>query len=160
MDAHPELSTPIDGGNVATIAELIRIADAIDRAVDARDWALARSFFADRVRVDFEDLSGQPAIKIAGDDLIAAWSANLARGKTSFHQRSNHQVTLHGERAAMVSAGYAWNRMEGNGDPLWEVWGSYTHGFVRTPDGWRCDAMTLHVTHQRGNFWVRDTPPA
>lgn len=145
--------------NAATIAELIRIVDAIDRAVDAQDWATARSMFADTVTVDFESLSGQPSATIPSDDLIAAWSGNLAGPKTSFHMRTNHQVTMDGRRATVLSAGQAWNRMEGNGDPLWEVWGDYRHTLIETSDGWRVDGMALTVTHQRGNLWVRDTPP-
>ena len=154
------MSTPITPDTVATIADLVRIADGIDRAVDARDWGMARAFFADRLRVDFTDLSRQPAAEIAGDDLIAGWASNLRGAKTSFHQRSNHQVTLAGDRATMISAGYAWNRMDGYGEPLWEIWGTYEHGFVRTAAGWRCNAMALRVAHQRGNLLVRDTPPA
>lgn len=152
-------SQPIDTANAATVSELIRIADGIDRATDARDWTTARAFFADRLRADFTSLSGQPAAEMASDDLIAGWAANLRGAKTSFHLRGNHQVTIDGDKAKMVSAGYAWNRMEGNGDPLWEVWGTYGHSFVRTEGGWRVDGMSLTVAHQRGNLWVRDTPP-
>lgn len=155
----PAESMPITLENAAAIAELTRIADGIDRAVDTRDWPRARAYFADRIRVDFRSLSGQPPAEIAADDLIKAWSANLTGAKTSFHMRTNHMVTIEGDRARMTSAGYAWNRMEGNGDPLWEVWGTYTHDFVRTPQGWRVSGMTLDVAHQRGNFWVRDTAP-
>lgn len=157
--AVPAQSTPVTAENAATIAELIRIADGIDRAVDAKDWPRARAFFADRVRVDFRSLSGQPPAEIAADDLIKAWSTNLTAAKTSFHMRTNHMVTIEGGRARMVSAGYAWNRMEGEGDPLWEVWGSYTHDFVQTPQGWRVTGMALDVSHQRGNFRVRDSVP-
>ncbi|WP_066477070.1 MULTISPECIES: nuclear transport factor 2 family protein [unclassified Sphingomonas] len=153
-------SDPVTAANHLVVAELIRIADAIDRAVDARAWERARSLFAATVHVDFESLSGQPPATIPADALIAAWSSNLRGAKTSFHMRTNHQVTIEGDRATMVSAGYAWNRMEGNGDPLWEVWGDYTHRFARDADGgWRVDGMILRVTHQRGNFWVRDTAP-
>ena len=49
--------------------------------------------------------------------------------------------------------------MEGNGDPLWEVWGVSEHRFVRDGGRWLVDGMTLDVTHQRGNAWVRDTIP-
>ena len=38
--------------------------------------------------------------------------------KTSLHLRGNHLVTLNGDRATVYSHAYAWNRMEGNGDPL------------------------------------------
>jgi hypothetical protein len=52
---------PVDAGGAEpsgwrTLADeraVIRIADSIDRAVDAQDWRLARSYFADRVTVDF-----------------------------------------------------------------------------------------------------------
>lgn len=152
-------STPVTADNAAAVAELVRIADGIDRAVDTKDWPGARAFFADRIRVDFQSLSGQPAAEIAADDLIKAWSTNLTATKTSFHMRTNHMVTIVRDRARMTSAGYAWNRMEGGGEPLWEVWGTYTHEFARKPQGWRVTAMKLEVTHQRGNFWVRDTVP-
>ena len=47
---------PVDAGGaepsgwqaLADERAVIRIADAIDRAVDAQDWKLARSYFADR----------------------------------------------------------------------------------------------------------------
>ncbi|TIO00546.1 MAG: nuclear transport factor 2 family protein, partial [Mesorhizobium sp.] len=82
---------PVDAGGAEpmgwqTLADeraVIRIADAIDRAVDAQDWKLARSFFADRVTADFSSLSGQPAARVASDDLIGAWAANLKGSKTS-----------------------------------------------------------------------------
>jgi len=84
---------PVDAGGAEAAAwqaladerVVIRIADAIDRAVDAQDWKLARSYFADRVIADFSSLSGRPAANIASDDLIGAWAGNLKGGKTSLH---------------------------------------------------------------------------
>lgn len=135
-----------------------RVPTEIEIAVDRKDWQRARSFFADEIRVDFSSLSGAPPATISADDLIAAWSANLGPQKQSHHQRGHGLVTLDGDLATIYSQGYAWNRMEGNGDPLWEVWGNYTHELQRTPEGWRVTAMTFEMTHQRGNDWVRDTP--
>ncbi|TIT81726.1 MAG: nuclear transport factor 2 family protein, partial [Mesorhizobium sp.] len=130
----------------------------IDRAVDAQDWPLARSYFADRVTVDFSSLSGRPPATIASDELIGTWSANLKGSKTSLHLRTNHQVVIDGDRATVSSNGYAWNRMEGNGDPLWEVWGTYEHRLTRTQAGWKVDGFTFRMTHERGNAWVKTTP--
>ena len=97
--------------------------------------------------------------------LIAGWSGNLTEEKKSFHLRGNHRIHFDGADAAiMQSHGYAWNRMErgafaeNGGEALWEVWGTYTHEFTRTADGWRIDAMTFTATAQRGNDYVRDTP--
>ncbi|ESW65018.1 nuclear transport factor 2 family protein [Mesorhizobium sp. C277A] len=137
---------------------VIRIADAIDRAVDAQDWKLARSYFADRVTVDFSSLSGQPAATIPSDDLIGTWAGNLRGSKTSLHLRTNHQVIFEADAATVSSNGYAWNRMEGNGDPLWEVWGTYEHHLVRSGTGWKVDGFVFRATHERGNPWVKMTP--
>lgn len=157
---------PVDAGgtepsNWRALADeraVIRIADAIDRAVDAQDWKRARSYFADRVAVDFSSLSGQPPATIAADDLIGTWSANLKGSKTSLHLRTNHQVVIELDAATVSSNGYAWNRMEGNGDPLWEVWGTYEHRLKRLGDDWKVDGFTFRMTHERGNPWVKTTP--
>ena len=156
----------VTAANAADIAEMIRVADAIDAAVDAKQWTLARSFFTDEITVDFTSLAGGEPAVIPADALIAGWSNNLKPSKTSFHLRGNHRVTFAGADAAtMLSHGYAWNRMEAGalpengGNPLWEVWGTYEHGFTRTPDGWRANAMTFTATAQRGNNFVRDTVP-
>ncbi|WP_411889619.1 nuclear transport factor 2 family protein [Yoonia sp. SDW83-1] len=156
---------PITAENLAAQAEMVRIADAIDAGVDAKDWELTRSFFTDEITVDFTSLVGGEPATIPSDGLIAGWSANLTAEKTSFHLRGNHRVTFHGDDAAtMVSHGYAWNRMESGGLPenggeaLWEVWGTYEHGFERTQDGWKVNAMTFTATAERGNPFVRNTP--
>jgi hypothetical protein len=157
---------PVDAGEAGPAAwqaladerAVIRIADAIDRAVDAQDWKLARSYFADRVTADFSTLSGQPAANIASDDLIGAWAANLKGSKTSLHLRTNHQVVIDADAATVRSNGYAWNRMEGNGDPIWEVWGTYEHRLTRVGTGWKVDGFTFRMTHERGNSWVKTTP--
>lgn len=157
--------TPVTVETIVDHAEMIRIADAIDAAVDAKDWALARSFFTDEVQVDFTSLVGGEPATIPGDALIAGWSANLTAEKTSFHLRGNHRITFEGRDAAvMQSHGYAWNRMESGslpqngGEALWEVWGTYDHGFTRTQDGWRVNAMRFFATAERGNAFVRNTP--
>ncbi|MEM7487622.1 MAG: nuclear transport factor 2 family protein [Pseudomonadota bacterium] len=156
---------PVTADTAVDVAEMIRIAGAIDAAVDAKDWPIARSFFADTIDVDFSALVGGEPATIPADGLIEGWSGNLTAEKTSFHLRGNHRVTFDGPDAAtMHSHGYAWNRMEAGADPanggeaLWEVWGTYTHGFARTGDGWTVTSMTFVPTAQRGNEWVRDTP--
>lgn len=163
--AQTQVGTPITAEILVDHAEMIRIADAIDAAVDAKDWDVARSFFTDEIRVDFTSLTGGEAATIPADALIAGWSANLTAEKTSFHLRGNHRITFESDDAAlMVSHGYAWNRMdrgalpENGGEALWEVWGTYEHSFVRTEDGWRVDAMSFFATAERGSVFVRNTP--
>ncbi|MBW4709071.1 nuclear transport factor 2 family protein [Roseobacter sp. YSTF-M11] len=156
---------PVTPDTVIDRLELIRIADAIDTAVDAKDWDAARAFFTKEITVDFTSLVGGAPATIPADGLITGWATNLAGEKESFHLRGNHQIAFETpDRAIMHSHGYAWNRMDSGalvdngGNAMWEVWGTYMHGFERTENGWRVNAMTFSATAERGNTYVRDTP--
>ncbi|MEM9765811.1 MAG: nuclear transport factor 2 family protein [Pseudomonadota bacterium] len=160
-----EPGSPVTAARAADTLEVIRVVDAIDAAVDAKDWVATESLFAEELRVDFTALMGGEPSTMPASALVGAWSANLTAEKTSFHLRGNHRVTFEGEdRATVHSHGYAWNRLErgaaaeNGGDPLWEVWGSYVHGLRRTEEGWRVDAMTFVILAERGNPFVRNTP--
>ena len=87
------------------IAEIIRVVDEIDNTVDAKDWTACRGYFLDEIYVDFTSLAGGSPGRIAADDLVGAWSTNLYSDKSSFHMRSNHEVTLEGDRAEVTSKG-------------------------------------------------------
>lgn len=139
---------------IADEAVIIRIANALDGAVDSKDWARARSLFAERIQADF----GDGSISMAADELIGMWRANLGPKKTSLHLRANHVVEVHGDHAIILSNAYAWNRMEGNGDPLWEVWGHYRYELERASAQWRITLFSFRTTHERGNVWVKTTP--
>ncbi|MEL6980592.1 MAG: nuclear transport factor 2 family protein, partial [Pseudomonadota bacterium] len=161
------LGDPITMETMAEQAELIRLADALDAAVDAKDWAAARSLFTETIEVDFTSLIGGAPGAMASAALVAGWKANLTAAKTSFHLRGNHRVSFGDEETAvMLSHGYAWNRLEAGalpengGEALWEVWGSYEHSFIRTDAGWRISGMKFFATAQRGNPFVRDNTVA
>ncbi|MEM9489185.1 MAG: nuclear transport factor 2 family protein, partial [Myxococcota bacterium] len=126
-DATDNASTDATSQALADELAVQRIPTELEVAVDNKDWERARSFFADEIDVDFSSLSGAPPARIPADDLVSAWATNLGPHKHSHHQRGGALVTLEGDSAVVYSQGYAWNRMEGNGDPLWEVWGNYTH---------------------------------
>ena len=166
LPAFAEISgDPVTLETLVDRAEMIRIADAIDAAVDAKDWTAARSFFTDDITVDFTSLVGGDPATIPADALIAGWSGTLTEEKQSFHLRGNHQIVFDGPDAAVLhSHGYAWNRMdrgalaENGGEALWEVWGTYLHGFERTDAGWRVNAMTFTATAERGSDFARNTP--
>jgi hypothetical protein len=136
---------------------LIEIADAIDRAVDLKDWALTRSYFSETIRVS---LPGSEPTSMPSADLVGAWEKNLYAGKASFHLRGNHLVTIDGDTAKVVSTGYAWNKVEGlEGGDLWEVWGQYEHGFERAVGGWKVTTFAFSPVHQRGNMAIPTYQP-
>lgn len=142
-------------------AELARIPTEIEVAVDRKDWAKARTFFAEHVRIDFTSLVGGQPTTIPSDGLMQGWSANLKGDKESLHIRGGALVSITGDKAKVYSNGYAWNRKpgapDGSGD-LWEVWGNYTHEMTRTAQGWQVTGFTFVKTHERGSNWVKATP--
>lgn len=104
--------------------------------------------------VDFTSLMGGAPASIPADALVAGWTAGLHAKKASHHMRTNHQIAMDGDRARVVSRGYAWNKLEGR-DDLWETWGVYEHALVRTPLGWKVDAMTYRALANRGDDAIR-----
>jgi hypothetical protein len=141
-------------------AEVRRVVDGIDLATDDKDWELCRGHFTDDIFADFTSLAGGEPGRIPADDLVNAWKTNLYAEKLSHHMRTNHRISLQGDRAEVYSRGYALNILQrGTGSDLWEVWGEYAHTLERTPEGWRCSGMTFVVTHARGNEMARDFIP-
>ena len=178
--------TASDHHRAEDIAAIQQVAVAIDHAVDEKRWADIPRFFAKEITVDVTSLAGGSPAVVTPEQLADGWAANLGTGfgqsaKTSFHQRGPGIVRIKGNKATLISKGYSWNRMEDTrpegGEPLWEVWGTYTYDLRRRArpragdatagtDGapgrkrspWVVTAMTLDVAAQRGNDWVRDTP--
>jgi hypothetical protein len=141
-------------------AEIRRVVDGIDLATDAKDWERCRSFFTVEIRVDFTSLAGGEPGLMPADDLVGAWRTNLYADKPSHHMRTNHRITVDGDRAGVFSKGYALNILHrATGSDLWEVWGDYTHTLERTPEGWKGSEMTFVVVHARGNEMVRQFVP-
>jgi hypothetical protein len=140
--------------------EIILVVDEIDNAVDAKDWQKCRSYFTDEIYADFTSLAGGSPGNMSADTLVGGWATNLYAEKLSHHMRSNHRVTIDGDRAEVFSKGYALNILHrSTGSDLWEVWGNYNHTLERTSEGWKCSGMTFVVTHARGNEMARDYLP-
>lgn len=138
-----------------------RVVDAIDNAVDSKDWIACQEYFLDEIFVDFTSLAGdQPGLG-PSNNLIDSWRTSLYADKKSHHMRSNHHITIDGDKAKVFSKGYALNILaRGLGDGLWEVWGDYVHTLHNTPEGWKCSGMAFTVTYARGNESVRDCLPS
>ena len=146
--------------HISDRTEIILVVDEIDNAVDAKDWQRCRSYFTDEIYADFTSLAGGSPGNMPADNLVGAWATNLYADKLSYHMRTNHRVTLNGDRAEVFSKGYALNILHRTtGSDLWEVWGNYTHTLERTGEGWKCSGMTFVVTHARGNEMARDYLP-
>lgn len=135
---------------VATERTLIRIADALDRAVDAKNWSDARSYFTADIFVDMSSAGGGEPGTVKADDLIAGWRDRFGDDVRSFHLRGNHIVNFQTKsRALMTSHGYAFNAAA-DGDAFWEIWGVYEYRYEKIASGWKIASFIFRATRERG----------
>ena len=68
------------------------------RALDRGDWELYRSGLTDRIRVDFERLTGFPEVEVDADDWVRFAELALSPVRRH-HQYSNFSIIVDGDRA-------------------------------------------------------------
>jgi ketosteroid isomerase-like protein len=137
--------------------EIRRVADALDTAVDAKDWAAARALFTDEVNADFTTLGAAASGKASADTLIDNWRRNLHANKTSSRARTNETISVNGDAATMISQGHVRYELPQRATlNTWEGWGQFEHSFTRTPQGWRINGLKFKLTRQQGEASVRN----
>jgi len=135
-----------------------RLADELFITTDQKDWAAARTLFADGpIEVDTSSLAGGGPVRISADELLSGFRAGLHAGKASHHMATNYRIRVDGDRAELFAHGYAWNRLAAfpAGQDLWETWGTYRLTCRRTVGGWRLDGFRYDSKLTRGNDAVR-----
>jgi hypothetical protein len=70
---------------------------------------------------------------------------------------SNHVITLSGDRATIVVHMNALHFFEGD---VQQLGGFYTHGVVRTQEGWRIASCQLIITWEQGDRALFDRAAA
>src|SRR5258705_10834257 len=86
---------------LVTRSEIEKVMLNVGRALDTGDWALYRSCFADRFRVNFERLTGQPEVYVDAD-LWTRFAEVILSPVRRHHQYSNLTVSVEGDRAEAV----------------------------------------------------------
>ncbi len=123
---------------------------------DSRDWELFRSCFTDEIEVDFSSGFGQPAVRVAADDWVAATAPRMESFTATQHMITNLVVTFDGDDAAIcvayVRATHHLPNSTGDSDQT--VFGYYTNRFERTPSGWRIRRLELTALWMTGNFGI------
>ena len=123
--------------------------------VDMRDWPLYRSCFTDEIETDFTSAMGGQARRMKADHWIELVRRVISGLAATQHMITNHVITIDGDQAtcvAYVQARHHLPNETGASDQV--MFGYYTNGFVRTPDGWKIRACKLTVTWNTGNWHV------
>jgi ketosteroid isomerase-like protein len=124
------------------------------RAIDLNDWQLYASLFTDPVHIDFSE-AGLPANDFPRDAFIGFASAGLGGFDALQHLSPNHVVEFDDtdpDRAICYSYMYAQHHIEGaEGGDFYLMRGRYTNELRRTPEGWKIERLTQHLSWLEGN---------
>lgn len=82
-------------------AEIERVMLRFGRALDLGDWKMYRNCFAERFRVNFERLTGQPEVFVDAD-LWTRFAEVILSPVRRLHQYSNFYANIEGDRAEAV----------------------------------------------------------
>jgi hypothetical protein len=122
--------------------------------VDRRDWHMFAECFTDPVHADFS-ASGVPAADFVREDLVALVRLPLSGFTATQHLSPNHVIEFaenDPDRAICYSYMFAQHYLEGSeGGDYFLLRGSYTNHMLRTPRGWRIEALVQHVSWSDGN---------
>lgn len=117
-------------------------------ALDLRDWALARSCFADEIDADYGDLRGGGPERVSADVFVERRKVALTPLET-LHQSTNHRVQIDGDGATCHSA-FLIHRRAADGRTF-DSAGHYLHTLARGATGWTIVAVSQRVLWSRGD---------
>lgn len=136
-------------------AAIIRLATQLDDAVDRKDWARFRQFFANTVSVDVGVVAGHSIVEMAAEAFMAEVAAFNLPAKLACHSFTNPLVSIQGDRAEFNANRYGWNLCADFDPPLYELWARITYGLCRQgDDGWVIDSMKMVKLRDAGNMAV------
>lgn len=135
----------------ADCAAIISTVDAVGFYADQRDWDRVKDQFSPSGAIlDYRSMEGigsEPAPQ-PREDIIAAWRTVLPGYDLTRHVMSNHQVTLNGDSAIVLSTIHATHVLNGE---QWIFLGDYEHALEHTADGWKITRMTANMRGEIGN---------
>ena len=121
--------------------EIDRLLSRYCRAVDAKDWQLYRSLFADGARVDY---SAAGLVTGTCDEAVAYLGRHQGSISTGMHYVTNVETRFDGDGAAVVAMWFNAVRLPGASDVSF-FGGRWHDDLVRTPSGWRITNLRLEV---------------
>lgn len=120
-------------------------------ALDTRDWALFESLFTDDVDVDFTSM-GVPQRSMSPAEFSELFNASFRQSQGTQQLYGNFLIDIAGDSASCSSylLGHHYAPETEGGDQV-ALRARYLDHLVRTQDGWKIAATTLHVFSLTGN---------
>lgn len=126
------------------------------RALDRGDWVLYRSCFTDRIRVDFERLTGFSEVEVDANDWVRFAELALSPVRRH-HQYSNFSIVVDGDRAtATIYMVARHHKATDRGSSENIQYGWYNINLVLQVDGWRIARLVHDFAWISGNDALLD----
>jgi len=137
------------------LTEIQHAISQIFQSLDNKEWEKCRSLFLDEVEINILSPNSSRTGKYFADDLINQWKMNLSENRKTYRTIGQQTFEIKDNTASVFSKKYVFHRLENcEEQDFWEIWGSYTHFFVKTENGWKCSRITLLINSQSENFDV------
>ncbi|MEM9142164.1 MAG: nuclear transport factor 2 family protein [Bacteroidota bacterium] len=121
-------------------------------ATDQRNWDDVREAFHNKVLLDYSSMTGNAAMVMTPDQIIAAWRGILPGFEATHHQVGNFLIQEEGPKSHILCYGTATHYLGDESGNVWTVVGSYDFELNKGPQGvWTISAMKFNVTYQDGN---------
>ncbi len=122
------------------------------RGLDTHDWSAYLECFLDEFEVDFQDLTGAPAVRV-GAALWAEFARVVLEPLKVHHQYSNHVVTFSDDDHASSVLYHVSHHFKSTsrGASTNYQYGWYENQYRRTPAGWRISRLCHRFQWVDGN---------
>lgn len=112
--------------------------------------------FADKLVVDYTSLWGGEPATVSNVDLMKQWSGFLPGFDTTYHDLSNLNVQVEGDKA---TASVDFTASHYLADGHWQVSGSYEYKLNRANDNWVINSVKLNYKDEAGSRDVLGEAP-
>ncbi|NER80484.1 MAG: hypothetical protein F6K42_13085 [Leptolyngbya sp. SIO1D8] len=138
-------STLTQSADEAAIAVIV---NSVATFADQGDFLSIEKLYAEEIQVDYTSLWGGEVQTYTPASLMTAWAGVLPGFDQTYHDISNIEVTITGDRAMATADVTADHYLD---EGYWQVAGQYEYRFVKQADQWLITHMTLNLTDEVGD---------
>jgi hypothetical protein len=130
--------------------QIIEAVNAIVNTADDKDWDGCASCFTDEVLLDHDAHRDAQPVIISNKQLIEDWKRAFANIRFTWHQVTNHAITIHGDQAICYSKVMGLHAGKNN-NSYYNTWGNYKHELRLTGSGWKVCSIQYKQLFDQGD---------
>lgn len=133
------------------IYEVEKLVNELFESTDNRDWNTLKKIFNNKFTLDYQSMSGQPAVEMTPTDVVTAWSGLMPGFDFTHHQIGNMVTSIKDNKAHVFCYGTATHYIAECEEKLWTVVGTYDFDIVEIDGELKVDLMKFNFKYQSGN---------